>query len=231
MPRHSTVPAVARLGGTPVRTMFIKTQETPNPESLKFLPGRDVMLTGTAHFTSPEDTKASPLARDLFKIEGIRGIMFGPDFITVSKAEEFSWMEVKPEVFAVMMDFFASGAPLFTEEPGSATTPTSADDSDTVLMIKELLDTRIRPTVQEDGGDIAFRKFENGIVYLKMQGACGSCPSSTSTLKGGIENMLMHYVPEVEGVEEVLDEHEAISLQQFSLLEERLEKQSEGSER
>lgn len=207
------------------RTMFIQTQETPNPESLKFLPGQEVLSEGsTAHFDTMESARASPLARHLLRIEGIKSLMFGSDFVTVNKHEEYRWSELKPEVFATMMDFFASGSPIFTEgmEQPTGATPINPDDDDTVVFIKELLDSRIRPFVQEDGGDISYVKFENGVLYLKMQGACGTCPSSSSTLKGGIEGMVMHYVPEVESVEQVLEEHEEVGLDQFKRLEQSL---------
>jgi len=210
------------------RNMFIQTQETPNPESLMFFPGQEVISEGsTAHFETMEDALVSPLARHLLRIEGVRSLMFGSDFITVNKHSEHTWIQVKPEVFATMMDFFASGAPVIDEgaEAPSGATPIHEDDDDTVLYIKSLLDSRIRPFVQEDGGDIEYVSFDEGILYLRMQGACGSCPSAGMTLKGGIENMVMHYVPEVKGVEQVLDEVDQVNEQQFQKLEQSLKKE------
>lgn len=154
-------------------------------------------------FPTPAAAFRSPLARQLFRIEGVKSVFFGPDFITVTKEnEELDWNLLKPDIYATIMDFFASGLPLVTEEtpPGEAG---SEEDDEVVAMIKELLDTRIRPTVQEDGGDVIYRGFEDGIVRLKLQGSCTSCPSSIITLKSGIQNMLQFYIPEVEGVEQV----------------------------
>uniref|UniRef100_A0A8D0CE01 NFU1 iron-sulfur cluster scaffold homolog, mitochondrial n=1 Tax=Salvator merianae TaxID=96440 RepID=A0A8D0CE01_SALMN len=192
-----------------VRSMFIQTQDTPNPNSLKFIPGKPVLDGRTLEFTSPASTYCSPLARQLFRIEGVKSIFFGTDFITVTKeSEDVDWNLIKPDVYATIMDFYASGLPIITEEaPRSDTAPCEEDD-EVVLMIKELLDTRIRPTVQEDGGDVIFKGFEDGIVQLKLQGSCTSCPSSIITLKNGIQNMLQFYIPEVEGVEQVVDDNE-----------------------
>ncbi|EDO42803.1 predicted protein [Nematostella vectensis] len=183
--------------------MFIQVQETPNPNSLKFVPGVLVLESGTVNFDSSSSAHRSPLARNLFRINGVKGVMFGPEFITVTKSdEEVQWSVLKPEIFATIMDFFSSNLPIMTEEEPPQDTG-SCNDDDTVLMIKELLDTRIRPTVQEDGGDIIFKGFKDGIVKLKMQGACASCPSSIVTLKNGIENMMQFYIPEVVSVEQV----------------------------
>lgn len=195
----------------PGRTMFVQTQDTPNPNSLKFLPGRAVLESGTMNFESPRDAHCSPLVRQLFRIDGVKGVLLGPDFITISKADSnMEWKVIKPDVFATIMDFFTSGVPVVNEESiPSADTAPSDDDDEVVAMIKELLDTRIRPTVQEDGGDVLYRGFEDGIVKLKLQGSCTSCPSSIITLKNGIQNMLQFYVPEVESVEQVKDEEEA----------------------
>lgn len=157
-------------------------------------------------FPTPAAALCSPLARQLFRIEGVKSVFFGPDFITITKEnEELDWNLLKPDIYATIMDFFASGLPLVTEEtpPGEAG---SEEDDEVVAMIKELLDTRIRPTVQEDGGDVLYRGFEDGIVRLKLQGSCTSCPSSIITLKSGIQNMLQFYIPEVEGVEQVMDD-------------------------
>ncbi|XP_036382944.1 NFU1 iron-sulfur cluster scaffold homolog, mitochondrial [Megalops cyprinoides] len=196
----------------PVRNMFIQTQDTPNPNSLKFLPGRVVLEAGTMDFAAPRDAYCSPLARQLFRIDGVKSVFFGPDFITITKADvDLEWKVIKPDVFAAIMDFFTSGLPVVNEEDTpSADTAPSEDDDEVVTMIKELLDTRIRPTVQEDGGDVLYRGFEDGIVKLKLQGSCTSCPSSIVTLKNGIQNMLQFYVPEVEGVEQVKEDVESV---------------------
>ncbi|KAL2092431.1 hypothetical protein ACEWY4_012229 [Coilia grayii] len=195
-----------------VRNMFIQTQDTPNPNSVKFLPGRVVLETGTMDFAGPRDAYCSPLARHLFRIDGVKGVFLGPDFITITKADEtLEWKVIKPDVFATIMDFFTTGLPVLNEEATQqADTAPSDDDDEVVAMIKELLDTRIRPTVQEDGGDVLYRGFEDGIVKLKLQGSCTSCPSSIVTLKSGIQNMLQFYVPEVEGVEQVKDEEQEV---------------------
>uniref|UniRef100_A0A3Q3L998 NFU1 iron-sulfur cluster scaffold homolog, mitochondrial n=1 Tax=Labrus bergylta TaxID=56723 RepID=A0A3Q3L998_9LABR len=192
----------------PGRTMFVQTQDTPNPNSLKFLPGRTVLESGTLNFAGPRDAHCSPLARQLFRIDGVKGVFLGPDFITISKVNDH-WKVIKPDVFAAIMDFFTSGLPVVNEDskPNADTAP-SDDDDEVVAMIKELLDTRIRPTVQEDGGDVLYRGFEDGIVKLKLQGSCTSCPSSIITLKSGIQNMLQFYVPEVESVEQVCSPEE-----------------------
>ncbi|XP_028352823.1 NFU1 iron-sulfur cluster scaffold homolog, mitochondrial isoform X4 [Physeter macrocephalus] len=197
-----------QLAGTAwrVRYMFIQTQDTPNPNSLKFIPGKPVLETRTMDFPTPATAFRSPLARQLFRIEGVKSVFFGPDFITVTKEnEELDWNLLKPDIYATIMDFFASGLPLVTEETPSGEAG-SEDDDEVVTMIKELLDTRIRPTVQEDGGDVIYKGFEDGIVQLKLQGSCTSCPSSIITLKNGIQNMLQFYIPEVEGVEQVMDD-------------------------
>ncbi|XP_059192928.1 NFU1 iron-sulfur cluster scaffold homolog, mitochondrial [Centropristis striata] len=194
----------------PGRTMFVQTQDTPNPNSLKFLPGCIVLESGTMNFDGPRDAHCSPLARQLFRIEGVKSVFLGPDFITITRPDEhIEWKVIKPDVFATIMDFFTSGLPVVNEDstPSPDTAP-SDDDDEVVAMIKELLDTRIRPTVQEDGGDVVYRGFEDGIVKLKLQGSCTSCPSSIVTLKSGIQNMLQFYVPEVESVEQVKDEDE-----------------------
>ncbi|KAG8184307.1 hypothetical protein JTE90_008991 [Oedothorax gibbosus] len=186
------------------RSLFIQTQETPNPNSLKFLPGIPVLESGTFDVPNRKEAKKSPLARQLFQIEGVSAVFFGPDFITVSKADDdIEWKVLKPQIFAAVMDFFATGLPVLSnEEKSQDTLDPNAEDDETVLMIKELLETRIRPVVQEDGGDIIYMGFEDGIVKLQMQGACTSCPSSVVTLKNGVENMLQFYIPEVKGVEQ-----------------------------
>lgn len=206
------------------RSMFIQVQSTPNPNSLKFVPGVSVLGTGTADFSNQLEARRSPLARQLFKIDGVKGVFFGPDFITVTKSgEEVDWQVLKPDIFANIMDFFASQQPILSgEEEPSATNDTESDDNETVTMIKELLDTRIRPTVQEDGGDIVYKGFHDGIVKLKLQGSCTSCPSSAVTLKMGIQNMLQFYIPEVKSVEQVEDEADEVSKSTLSQLERTL---------
>ncbi|PSS04978.1 NifU-like protein [Actinidia chinensis var. chinensis] len=199
------------------RTMFIQTQSTPNPSSLMFYPGKPVMEVGSADFPNARSAMNSPLAKALYGVDGITRVFFGSDFITVTKAEDSSWDILKPEIFAAIMDFYSSGNPLFLDSNTAASMDTAIqeDDSETVAMIKELLETRIRPAVQDDGGDIEYRGFDpdTGVVKLRMQGACSGCPSSSVTLKSGIENMLMHYVPEVKAVEQELDdEDEAATL-------------------
>ncbi|CAH9092938.1 unnamed protein product [Cuscuta epithymum] len=193
----------ATIGGQR-RSMFIQTQSTPNPLSLMFYPGKPVMETGSSDFPNARSAMTSPLAKALFGIDGITRVFFGSDFVTVTKSDDATWDLLKPEVFAAIMDFYASGDPLFLDSNTASTMDTAIreDDSETVAMIKELLETRIRPAVQDDGGDIEYRGFDEdtGMVKLRMQGACSGCPSSSVTLKSGIENMLMHYVPEVKGV-------------------------------
>eukprot|EP00105_Crassostrea_gigas_P015140 XP_011432047.2 PREDICTED: NFU1 iron-sulfur cluster scaffold homolog, mitochondrial [Crassostrea gigas] len=210
-----------------VRTMFIQTQETPNPNSLKFVPGVQVLESGTIDFPNPQSSACSPLAKLLFRIDGVKGVFFGPEFITVTKADDdLDWQVMKPDIYATIMDFFASNLPILTDEQPSADTAIDPDDDETVLMIKELLDTRIRPTVQEDGGDIVYMGFEDGIVKLKMQGSCTSCPSSVVTLKNGVQNMLQFYIPEVMGVEQIEDEVDDVNKTEFEKLEKSLEEKS-----
>ncbi|KAF9144173.1 NifU-like protein 5, mitochondrial [Linnemannia schmuckeri] len=210
-----------------LRTMFIQTDTTPNQDSLKFIPGVAVMPNGTAEFLDARNAMGSPLAKKLFQIDGVRGVFFGPDFLTITKDQDAIWQLMKPDIYSAIMDFFASGQPIISEtangESGAALdTMIHEDDSETVQMIKELLDTRIRPSIQDDGGDIEYRGFENGVVKLKLKGACRTCDSSTVTLKNGIENMLMHYVPEVTAVEQAFDAEEEVSQLEFEKLERRL---------
>ncbi|WVF67565.1 hypothetical protein IAT40_002323 [Kwoniella sp. CBS 6097] len=212
------------------RTMFIQTETTPNEASLKFIPGVTVTQGGTHEFLDLRSALPSPLATRLLTIDGLTGVFFGPDFVTCSKDESYSWSILKPEVFAVLMEHFSSGAPLFKEashDSGAEDTRILETDSEIVGMIKELLETRVRPAIQEDGGDIEYKGFEedSGIVKLKLKGSCRGCSSSSVTLKNGIERMLMHYVPEVQSVEQVLDEEELIALDEFAKLEARLEKE------
>ncbi|XP_011177517.1 NFU1 iron-sulfur cluster scaffold homolog, mitochondrial [Zeugodacus cucurbitae] len=205
------------------RNMFIQTQDTPNPDSLKFLPGTDVLGKGNTYdFPSVSAAYCSPLAKLLFRIEGVRGVFFGADFITVSKEEETDWAIIKPEVFAVIMDFFASGLPILNEAKPNSDTQIDDDDDDVVMMIKELLDSRIRPTVQEDGGDIIYMGYEDGVVKLKMQGSCSSCPSSIVTLKNGVQNMLQFYIPEVVSVEQVSDKVDKLAEKEFEKFESKI---------
>nr|CAG4652010.1 EOG090X0A0R [Triops cancriformis] len=207
------------------RKMFIQTQDTPNPNSLKFLPGCQVLESGTMDFPSPSDAYKSQLARLLFRIEGVKSVFYGPTFVTITRLDEdVEWRVLKPEIYATLMDFFASGAPVVSEnaQPNAETT-INDDDDETVQLIKELLDTRIRPTVQEDGGDIHFVSFKDGIVKLEMQGSCTSCPSSIVTLKNGVQNMLQFYIPEVLGVEQVESELDKKSKEEFEKLDKKVE--------
>jgi Fe-S cluster biogenesis protein NfuA len=187
--------------------MFIETEATPNPASLKFLPGRSVMPAGTLEIVNPAGAAQSPLAQALFDIPGVSAVYFGADFITVSK-DAGEWQELKPAILGAIMEHFVSGAPLLAEgavadpqnEPDEFFAP---EDAETVESIKELIETRVRPSVAGDGGDIKFRGYRDGIVYLAMKGACSGCPSSTATLRHGIQNLLRHYVPVVHTVEQI----------------------------
>lgn len=179
--------------------MFIQTESTPNPATLKFLPGRSVMEEGTADFADAEAAQRSPLARRLFAVDGVTGVFFGSDFVSVAKRDDKEWYVLKPAVLGAIMEHFTAGDPLLLADKAADAAPAGEDD-EIVQTIKELLDTRVRPAVAQDGGDIVFKGFEDGIVYLHMQGACAGCPSSTATLKMGIENLLKHYVPEVSEV-------------------------------
>ena len=186
--------------------MFIQTETTPNPNTMKFLPGQDVLGDKTAFFTDRENAAISPLASALFVLTDIRAVFFGGDFITVTKTEAASWEILKPQILTTIMEHYQSGLPLMGEAKPAKTESTqsySADEQDVVDQIKELLETRVRPAVAQDGGDIIFHSFKDGIVHLEMHGSCAGCPSSTATLKSGIENMLKHYVPEVIAVEPV----------------------------
>ena len=193
-----------------MRLMLIQTEQTPNPATLKFLPGQTVMTGGTRDFATPEDAEASPLADAIFSTGDVEGVFFGRDFISVTAAPGVEWRELKPQVLNVLLDHFSSGAPLF--KPGNAggisvapddEADDSPEDAEIVAQIRELIDTRVRPAVAQDGGDIIYRGFRGGTVFLALQGACSGCPSSTMTLKNGIEGLLKHYVPEVEAVEAV----------------------------
>ena len=182
--------------------MFIQTESTPNPATLKFLPGNTVMEMGTANFAAPDEAGHSPLAKSLFASEGVIGVFLGSDFITVTKSGDKEWEVMKPLILGVIMEHFQSGHPVI-EVDAVDKEVVDSDDDEVVGQIRELIDTRVRPAVAQDGGDIVYKGFEDGIVYLHMQGACAGCPSSTATLKHGIENMLRYYVPEVQEVRAV----------------------------
>ena len=183
--------------------MFIETEGTPNPATLKFLPGRYVIGAGTADFASAASAERSPLAMALFDLPGVARVFLGGDFIAVTKSEASSWPTLKPQVLAAIMDHFVAGRAIIEGDEDALAEDVAPEDEEIVAQIKELLDTRVRPAVAGDGGDIVFRGYRDGIVRLHMQGACSGCPSSTATLKHGIENMLRHYVPEVVAVEQV----------------------------
>ena len=187
--------------------MLIETETTPNPSTLKFLPGRIVMDAGTRDFATPEEAEASPLAETLFGLGDVQGVFFGRDFVSVTAGPGVEWPQLKPDILSVLLDHFTANMPLF--KPASAGFSVPAEDQaffddpadeDIIVQIKELIETRVRPAVANDGGDIIYRGFDKGKVYLKMQGACSGCPSSTATLKQGIESLLKHYVPEVTEV-------------------------------
>ena len=186
--------------------MFIETETTPNPATVKFLPGREVMGDqGTADFRDAEGASNSPLAGRLLDVPGIEGVFLGRDFISVSKADESDWFQLKPLVLGAIMEHFSSGQPVIVTDakPEEAAKAEAHDDDEVSSQIRELIETRVRPAVAQDGGDIVFERFEDGVVYLQMRGACAGCPSSTMTLKNGIENMLRHYIPEVQEVQPV----------------------------
>jgi Fe-S cluster biogenesis protein NfuA len=181
--------------------MFIQTETTPNPNTLKFLPGKTVLESGTKFYTSNATAEESPLALSLFQIAGVNAIFLGSDFVTVTKAETFDWSVMKADLLTCMMDFFVAGHPIIHSRKAKMTAESSEEDSQIVKEIKEMIDMRVRPAVAQDGGDIVFHSFKDGVVYLEMHGSCAGCPSSTLTLKQGIENMLKHYIPEVIAVE------------------------------
>jgi Fe-S cluster biogenesis protein NfuA len=183
--------------------MFIETEGTPNPATLKFLPGCDVMGFTTADFASPVSAVRSPLATSLFALQGVARVFLGGDFISVTKNDELSWQALKPQVLGVIMDHFVAGRAVIDGDGDLDEEDVDEADREVVDQIKELIDTRVRPAVAGDGGDIVFRGYRDGIVRLHMQGSCSGCPSSSATLKHGIENMLKHYVPEVVAVEQV----------------------------
>ncbi|QIG96051.1 MULTISPECIES: NifU family protein [unclassified Bradyrhizobium] len=186
--------------------MFIQTEATPNPATLKFIPGRTVLDSGTMEFSSPESAARSPLAERLFAVTGVTGVFYGADFVTVTKADG-DWQHLKPAILGAIMEHYMSGAPLLAD--GTAGSDDARDeedeffdeaDAETVEQIKDLIETRVRPAVANDGGDITFRGFKDGIVYLNMKGSCAGCPSSTATLQHGIQNLLRHFVPDVQEV-------------------------------
>lgn len=192
-----------------MRIMFIETETTPNPATLKFLPGEQVMASGTREFTSPEAAEASPLAQALFDLGDVTCVLFGREFVSVTAAPGVEWAGLKPQVLSILLDHFVSQAPLFVGGTAAGiAVPAEADDrfaddpadADIIDQIKDLIETRVRPAVANDGGDIIYKGFREGVVYLQMQGACSGCPSSTATLKNGIESLLKHYVPEVSEV-------------------------------
>ena len=184
--------------------MFIETEGTPNPATLKFLPGRDVMGMRTADFASADAAARSPLAAAVFTLPGVARVFLGGDFVTVTKTDETAWQALKPQVLGAIMEHFVAGRPVIDADDDELDEDVQPEDAEIVAQIKELLDTRVRPAVASDGGDIVFRGYRDGIVRLHMQGACSGCPSSSATLKHGIENMLRHYVPEVVRVEQVM---------------------------
>jgi len=185
--------------------MFIQTESTPNPATLKFLPGQSVLEMGTADFPTSDTAGTSPLATRIFAVDGVTGVFFGTDFVTVTKAEAVDWDHIKPALLGAIMEHYQSGDSVMASDhaPASGHAEHTGEDGVVVEQIKELLDSRVRPAVAQDGGDITFHGFERGVVYLHMQGACAGCPSSTLTLKMGIENLLRHYIPEVTEVRPV----------------------------
>ena len=186
--------------------MFIQTEQTPNPATLKFLPGRTISETGPVDFTNSRDAEnRSPLALRLFEIEGVEAVFFGRDFITITKNSGKEWHVLKPAILGAMMEYLTTGTPIMSNDSREGLKVIDeANEDPVVTQIKELIDTRVRPAVAQDGGDIVFEGFDEGIVYLQMRGACAGCPSSTMTLKMGIENMLKHYIPEVTEVRAAL---------------------------
>jgi Fe-S cluster biogenesis protein NfuA len=188
--------------------MFIQTEATPNPSTLKFIPGLVVLENGSLDFRSLEESRVSPLAERLFAVEGVAGVFLSQDFIAITKSDDKEWFLLKPALLGVIMEHFTAGRPVLNESDAASQAASASEgegeaDDEVVAQIKALLDTRVRPAVAMDGGDIVYHSFEEGVVYLSMRGACAGCPSSTATLKMGIENMLRHYIPEVQAVEPV----------------------------
>lgn len=183
--------------------MFIQTEPTPNPATLKFLPGQTVLESGALEYRSVESAAASPLAEALLSLDGVEAVMFGQDFVSVTKTDR-EWAHLKPAVLGVIMEHFSSNAPLFVgaaAPKGAEAEFFDAGDAEKVATIKQIIETRVRPAVANDGGDIVFRGFRDGVVYVKMKGACSGCPSSTATLRHGVENLLRHFLPEIRGIE------------------------------
>lgn len=186
--------------------MFIQTEETPNPATMKFLPGRTVMPQGTFEVKQGEVASTSPLAEALLAIDGVTGVFLAPDFITVTKHADKEWPVLKPAILTTIMDHFMADRPVLgdgSSSVGTANRTVDSDESEIVKQIRELLDIKVRPAVAQDGGDIVFHSFEDGVVYLTLKGSCAGCPSSTATLKSGVEKMLMHYIPEVTEVRQM----------------------------
>ncbi|MGN6366549.1 NifU family protein [Asticcacaulis taihuensis] len=188
--------------------MFIQTESTPNPDVIKFIPGETVLETGTKEFRTAEDAKSSPLAESLFALDGVAGLFFGSDFLTVRRSpdSDLIWAQLKPPILAAIMDFYSSGQPILREVTAKDEIVYEGELGQIVAEIKDLLDTRVRPAVAQDGGDIEFDRFdlESGTLYLHMRGACSGCPSSSATLRQGVESLMKHYVPEVKSIEQVL---------------------------
>lgn len=188
--------------------MFIQTESTPNPDVIKFIPGQEVLDTGTKEFRTAEDAKASPLAESLFALDGVAGLFFGNDFLTVRRSpdSDLIWAQLKPPILAAIMDFYSSGQPILREVVAKDDIVYEGELGQIVAEIKDLLDTRVRPAVAQDGGDIEFDRFDldSGTLYLHMRGACSGCPSSSATLRQGVESLMKHYVPEVKSIEQVL---------------------------
>jgi len=183
--------------------MNIQTEATPNPSSLKFLPGKTVMEKETADFRNVEEAKFSPFALNLFKIDGVEGVFFGSDFISITKADNHDWQYLKSSISETIIECYKSGTAIMLDKEENTSDTSNTEDTDAVIKIKKIIDTKVRPAVAKDGGDITFQSFDKGIVYLQMKGSCSGCPSSTATLKTGIENMLKHYIPEVREVRPV----------------------------
>ena len=183
--------------------MNIQTESTPNPSSLKFLPGKIVMEKETADFRNVEEAKRSPFALNLFKIDGVEGVFFGSDFISITKGDNHEWQMLKSPISETIIECYKSGTAIMLQGEEDKTGTSNIEDNEAVIKIKKIIDTKVRPAVARDGGDITFQSFDKGIVYLQMKGSCSGCPSSTATLKVGIENMLKHYIPEVREVRPV----------------------------
>jgi len=180
--------------------MFIQTEETPNPATMKFLPGREIMGQGTLEITDARMAKASPLAEALFAVDGVKGVFLGRDFVTVTKAGDKNWAAMKPPILTAIMEHLAADRPIVSATAEAPVAAANADDSEIAKQIREIIDVKVRPAVAQDGGDITFENYEDGVVYLNLKGSCAGCPSSSATLKAGIENMLKHYIPEVREV-------------------------------